>query len=183
MLPAKMRGKGENEAMGAEQRARSLGLEIPDFSQGSYAGTRDTWIRPWRIHRGVLYLEGHAPVWRGAVIHPGRLGRDVTLEQGREAARITGLNVLAAVRAAIGSLDRIECLIRSLNFVVAADDFYDVQMVADGMTDLLADVFGPEAGYGCRATIGVQSLVRNLCFEAWVEFGLHDAAEEKEPIG
>ncbi|MDA0701862.1 MAG: RidA family protein [Proteobacteria bacterium] len=163
--------------MSAERRARDLGLEIPDFSQGSYVGTRDTWIRPWRIHRGVLYLEGHAPVRRGEVVHPGRLGRDVTLEQGREAARIAGLNVLAGVRAALGNLDRVECLIRSLNFVVAAEDFYDVQQVADGMTDLLADVFGPEAGYGCRATIGVQSLVRNLCFETWVEFGLRDDTE------
>lgn len=163
--------------MSAERRTRDLDLEIPDFSQGSYAGTRDTWIRPWRVHRGVLYLEGHAPVRDGAVVHPGRLGRDVTLEQGREAARVAGLNVLAGVRAAVGSLDRVECLIRSLNFVVAAEDFYEVQQVADGMTDLLADVFGPEAGYGCRATIGVQSLVRNLCFETWVEFGLRDGTE------
>ena len=74
------------------------------------------------------------------------------------------------MRQALGSLDRIKALIRSLNFVVCEPDYYDVHEVSSGMTDLLAEVWGDAVGIGCRATIGVQSLARNNCFETWIEF-------------
>jgi dihydrodipicolinate synthase/N-acetylneuraminate lyase len=104
----------------------------------------------------------------GEIVHPGRLGATLTTEQGYEAARITGINVLAGFKQALGDLDRVTGLIKSLNFVVCEPDYYDVHEVASGFTDLLAEVYGEEAGIGCRATIGVQSLARNNCFETWL---------------
>jgi hypothetical protein len=109
-------------------------------------------------------------MWKGEVFNPGRLGATVNFEEGREAARITGLNCLAGVRQALGSLDHVKALIRSLNFVVCEPDYYDVHEVSSGMTDLFAEVWGDEIGIGCRATIGVQSLAGNNCFETWTEF-------------
>ena len=90
------------------------------------------------------------------------------LQQGYEAARLTGVNCLAALKQALGSLDRVVAIVRTLNFVVCTPDFYDVHKVSSGLTDLLAEVLGPERGIGGRATIGVMSLARNNCFETWL---------------
>ncbi len=98
----------------------------------------------------------------------------MTVEQGYEAARQTGLNCLAGIRYAVGSLDRVRCLVRNLCFVAAAPDFTDVHLVSSGCSDLLRDVFGPEAGLGGRATIGVQSLAHDHCFECWLEVELDE---------
>ena len=118
-----------------------------------------------------------APTGPDGQVHPGRLGRDVTVEQGYEAARQTGLNCLAGMRYAVGSLDNVKCLIRNLCFVAAAPDFTDVHLVSSGCSDLLRDVFGTEAGLGGRATIGVQSLAHDHCFECWLEVELHEAVD------
>ena len=81
------------------------------------------------------------------------------------------------MRYAVGSLDRVKCLIRNLCFVAAAPEFTDVHLVSSGCSDLLRDVFGPEAGLGGRATIGVQSLAHDHCFECWLEVELHDPVD------
>jgi hypothetical protein len=107
------------------------------------------------------------------VQYPGRLGATVTLDEGYQAARITGINVIAGMKQALGDLGRVKGLIKSLNFVVCEPDFYDVHKVSSGMTDLFAEVFGDGAGIGCRATIGVQSLARNNCFETWLSCELN----------
>ncbi|MDB3945274.1 RidA family protein [Gammaproteobacteria bacterium] len=156
--------------MGAEVRVKELGLEVPDYGPSTYWGATYGKMRPFHIKDKVLYLSGQVPMWKGEVFNPGRLGATVNFEEGREAARITGLNCLAGVRQALGSLDHVKALIRSLNFVVCEPDYYNVHEVSSGMTDLFAEVWGDEIGIGCRATIGVQSLAGNNCFETWTEF-------------
>jgi len=156
--------------MSAEARLNKLGIELPALKKSKYYGMTYGRMKPYHIAGNVLYLSGHVPEWRGKLVHPGRLGDTVTLEEGYEAARITGLNVLAGIRQALGGLDAVKGLIRSLNFVVCTPTFYDVHRVASGMTDLLHKVYGPKLGTGCRATIGVTSLARNNCFETWIEF-------------
>jgi len=156
--------------MGAEARVKELGLEVPDYGPSTYWGATYGKMKPFHIKDKVLYLSGQVPMWKGEVFNPGRLGATVNFEEGREAARITGLNCLAGVRQALGSLDHVKALIRSLNFVVCEPDYYDVHKVSSGMTDLFAEVWGDEIGIGCRATIGVQSLAGNNCFETWAEF-------------
>lgn len=155
--------------MSVEARVKELGLQVPDFAASPYTGLKYGAVRPHRIVGSVLFLSGHMPeLPDGQVFHPGALGLDLTTEQGYEAARVAGLNALAGIRFALGTLDRVVAVVRSLNFVVCAPGYYDIHKVTDGATDLLVDVFGSEVGVGGRATVGVTSLARNHCFETWL---------------
>ena len=154
--------------MEAERKLREIGIELPDFGPTTYYGATYGKMKPFHRTGNFLFLSGHIPERDGQVIYPGRLGETVTLEQGYEAARITGINCLAALKQALGDLDRVVAIVRTLNFVVCTPTFYDVHKVSSGLTDLLAEVLGPERGIGGRATIGVMSLARNNCFETWL---------------
>jgi enamine deaminase RidA (YjgF/YER057c/UK114 family) len=150
-----------------EERLRKLGITLPDFGSVGYYGTTYGQMKAHHRTGNLLFLSGHIPEREGRVLHPGRLGDTVTLEQGYEAARLTGINCLAGIKHAIGDLDRLVSIVRSLCFVVCTPTFYDVHKVSSGTTDLFAEVLG-ERGIGGRATIGVMSLARNNCFETWV---------------
>lgn len=160
-----------------EARVRELGLDIPDYTDGSYHGLNYGSMKAFHRTGSLLFLSGHVPDIPGRnepPIHAGRLGAEVTIEEGYEAARITAINCLATMRLAVGSLNNIKCLVNSLNFVVSAPGFVDVNKVSSGATDLFAQVFGEEAGLGGRATIGVSSLAHNHSFENWVTVETRD---------
>jgi len=153
-----------------EQRVARLGLEIPDFAKEGYYGA-DVYgsMKPHHISGNILFLSGHTPDQPdGTVRYPGRLGDTLTVEEGYEAARLTALNCLGGIRLALGSLDRVEAVVRALCFVVSTPEFTDVHRVSSGYSDLFAEVFGPAAGLGGRATIGVTSLAGGSSFENWV---------------
>ena len=160
--------------MSYEQRVKELGLEIPDFgTPGKYYGQQYGKMAPYYRYENLLFLSGHVPDLHDGsdpprVLYPGKLGRDVTVEQAYEAARVTGLNCLAGIRQAVGSLDNVKALVRTLNFVVCDAEFTDPNLISSGTTDLFAEVFGEEAGVAPRATIGVTSLANNHCFETWM---------------
>ncbi len=154
--------------MSAEARLAELGLDVPDFIREGYYGASYGSMKPFHITGKLLFLSGHVPQRGSTVIFPGRLGNDLTVEQGREAARLTGLNVIAGIKQAVGDLDRVRSIVRSLNFVVCTPDFTEVHKVSSGLSDLLAEVFGRERGIGGRATIGVMALAGGNCFESWV---------------
>ena len=154
--------------MNIEKKLEAMGIELPDFGPECYYGATYGKMKPYHLIGNVLHLSGHVPEVNGQIMCPGRLGATLTLEEGYEAARITGINVLAGIKQAIGDLDRVAGIIKSLNFVVCEPDFYEVHKVSSGLTDLLAEAFGDEIGIGCRATIGIQSLARNNCFETWL---------------
>lgn len=161
--------------MDFEKQASELGLEIPDFGETPYYGPSYGSMKAHHQVESLLFLSGHVPEGPdGSILHPGTLGKDVTIEQGYEAARFTALNCLAGIRLALGSLNRVKGLVRSLNFVVCQPDFHDVNKVSSGATDLFRDVFGDEAGLGGRATIGVMSLAGNHCFENWLTIEVAD---------
>jgi hypothetical protein len=101
------------------------------------------------------------------VLYAGRVGADLTVAEGYAAARRTGLNMLGGIRQAVGSLDRVVSIVRTLNFVVCTPEFTEVHKVSSGLSDLLVEVFGPERGLGGRATIGVMALANGVCFETW----------------
>jgi enamine deaminase RidA (YjgF/YER057c/UK114 family) len=156
--------------MGIDRRLAELGIELPVYENDTYYGaTTYGSMKPFHIIGNVLHLSGHVPERYGQLVHPGRLGETVTLQQGIEAARITGINAMAGMKQALGDLDRVAAIVKSLNFVACAPDFYDVHKVSSGMTDMLAEVFGRDMGIGCRATIGIQTLALNNCFETWME--------------
>jgi enamine deaminase RidA (YjgF/YER057c/UK114 family) len=154
--------------MNAETRLAELGLDVPDFIRDGYYGASYGSMKPFHLTGKLLFLSGHVPQRGSTVIFPGRLGDDLTVEQGREAARLTGLNVIAGIKQAVGDLDRVKSIVRSLNFVVCTLDFTEIHKISSGLSDLLADVFGPERGIGGRATIGVMALAGGNCFESWV---------------
>jgi hypothetical protein len=156
--------------MTIDKRLEQMGITLPSYENGTYYGaTKYGSMKPFHIIGTVLHLSGHVPERDGKVVHPGRLGETVTLEQGIEAARITGINAMAGMKQALGDLGRVVGIIKSLNFVACAPDFHDVHKVSSGMTDLLAEIFGRDIGIGCRATIGIQALALNNCFETWME--------------
>jgi enamine deaminase RidA (YjgF/YER057c/UK114 family) len=150
-----------------ERKLKQMGIELPDFGRAGYYGAAYGTMKPFHRTGKLVFLSGHVPQKDGAVVHPGRLGQTVTLEQGYQAARLTGINCLAGLKQAVGNLDKV-AIVRTLNFVVCTPEFYEVHKVSSGLTDLLAEVFGPQRGIGGRATIGVMSLASNSCYETWL---------------
>jgi enamine deaminase RidA (YjgF/YER057c/UK114 family) len=124
------------------------------------------------IHGGVARTSGQLPRDQaGNLVHPGRLGADLTVEQGTEAARWCALNALSVLRAELGSLDRIERVLTVLGFVACAPDFLAQPAVVDGASRLLAEVFG-DAGRHSRSAIGVAALPRGGAVEIEVAVAL-----------
>ena len=128
--------------MRIEERLGQMGIDLPDFTTGPYYGTTYGKMKPHHIVGNVLFLSGHTPVRNGEVLHPGRVGSTVTVEQGYQAARQTGINMIAGMKYALGDLERVKGLIRCLCFVACEPDFCDVHLVSSGCSDLIAEVFG-----------------------------------------
>jgi enamine deaminase RidA (YjgF/YER057c/UK114 family) len=128
-----------------EERLARLGHTLPGLSPraGNYQG----YIR----HGDLLFLSG-----QGAQRHRGRVGHELTLDQGRAAARECMLSLLAQTRDALGSLDRIAQVIKVVGFVACDKDFVDTPKVIDGASDLVSDLLG-ERGTHARSVIGAQS--------------------------
>jgi enamine deaminase RidA (YjgF/YER057c/UK114 family) len=114
----------------------------------------------------LLYVSGHGPAKldeRSPVA--GRVGADLSLEQGKESARLVGLNILSTVRNALGSLDRVRRLVKTLGMVNCTADFKEQPQVINGFSELMAEVFGEEAGVGARSAVGMGSLPSNIPVE------------------
>ncbi len=158
----------------AETTALSLGLDIPDFDRSGYYGADYGTMKPFHRVGRLLFLSGHVAQIGAEITHKGRLGDNLTTAQGYAAARQTGLNVLGGIRQAVGSLDRVASIIRTLNFVVCTPAYEEVHRVSSGLSDLLVEVFGQERGLGGRATIGVMALAQGVCFETWATVEIAD---------
>jgi enamine deaminase RidA (YjgF/YER057c/UK114 family) len=114
----------------------------------------------------MLYVSGHGPAKLDAKSPvAGRVGDDLTLDQGKEAAKLVGLNILATVKDTLGSLDKVKRLVKTLGMVNAKTDFKDQPKVIDGFSELMADVFGEDAGVGARSAVGMGSLPNNIPVE------------------
>jgi enamine deaminase RidA (YjgF/YER057c/UK114 family) len=162
--------------MSPEELAIRLGLDIPDFDRMGYYGADYGTMKPFHRVGNLLFLSGHVAQIGTQITHKGRLGADLTTEDGYAAARQTGLNLLGGIRQAVGSLDHVKSIIRTLNFVVCTPNYEEVHKVSSGLSDLLVEVFGRERGLGGRATIGVMALAGGVCFETWASVELKDQA-------
>jgi enamine deaminase RidA (YjgF/YER057c/UK114 family) len=143
--------------MGAEARLNELGIELPPVSApvGNYVGCK-------RVG-DLLYVGGHGPVTaHGTTL--GKVGAAVTLEQAREAARATALSMLATVRAALGSLDRVREVVKVFGMVNCAPGFNRTPQVLDGCSDVLVEIFG-EAGRHTRSAVGMAELPFDISVE------------------
>ncbi len=114
----------------------------------------------------MLYVSGHGPA-RPADGKPilGRVGDNLSLEQGKEAARLVGINILATVRNALGSLDKVKRLVKTLGMVNAAPNFLEHPQVINGFSELIADIFGDDVGVGARSAVGMGSLPGDIPVE------------------
>jgi len=136
---------------GTAQRLTRLGLSLPDPPPALFT------FEPF-VHSGdMVYASGQIATRDGQLVATGRVGAEVDLATGREAARVCALNVLAQLRAAAGSLDNIDRLVKITVFVASADDFTQQSQVANGASELFIDVLGP-AGRHARSAVGVAAL-------------------------
>jgi enamine deaminase RidA (YjgF/YER057c/UK114 family) len=140
-----------------DDRLVELGIELPE--PVTPAGLYVPCVRAG----GLLYVSGHGPRAGGTLIS-GKVGRDLTLEQGREAARVTGLAILATVRQELGSLDGVRRLVKLLGMVNCAPGFNQTPAVIDGCSSLFLDVFG-EAGKHARSAVGMAELPFDIAVE------------------
>lgn len=139
-------------AQSPEEKIKQLGLTIPEVSQpiANYV--------KWKQVGNLLYLAGSGPKIYGKV------GADLTVEQGYEAARATGLEIIAVLKAATGDLSRIKQFVKVLGMVNATPDFTAQPAVINGFSDLMVEVFG-EKGKHARSAVGVGSLPNNMAVE------------------
>ena len=141
-----------------DDRLARLGLTLPPAAEPSFN------YRPVTTHRGVAYVAGQLPKVDGAVRVHGKAGAEVDLETARAEARICILQGLACLREALGSLDRVEQVLKVNGYVASAPGFNDQPKVLDAASDLLVEVFG-SAGQHARAAVGVAELPRNAVVE------------------
>ena len=113
----------------------------------------------------MLYVSGHGPIKADGKLIQGRVGSDLTLEEGKDAARVTGLAILATVRNTLGSLDKVKRLVKTFGMVNCTADFKDQPQVINGFSELMADVFGEDAGVGARSAVGHNALPGNIPVE------------------
>lgn len=141
--------------MSYEQRVRDLGIELPtkiDTGRG---------VVPCVEDGNILYVSGHGPEDNaGNLLYRGRLGAEVSLDEGYEAARATGVQLLRSVRDHLGSLDRVDRIIKLLALVNSDDDFHDQPAVVNGCSDLMVEIFG-ERGRHARSALGTSNLPLN----------------------
>lgn len=140
-----------------DARLAELGIVLPPVSApvANYLGCK-------RLG-DVLYVGGHGPVGADGVIR-GKVGGDVTLERAQEAARLTGLSMLATVAAELGSLDRIRQIVKVFGMVNCAPGFNRTPEVIDGCSDVLVAIFG-DAGRHTRSAVGMAELPFDIAVE------------------
>lgn len=148
---------------GPEQRLRELGLELPPAPDP--VAVYVTWVRT----ADLLFTSGHGPESAR-----GKVGADLTVEEGHAAARDTGLRILSTVRDALGSLDRVSRLVKVTGMVNCTSDFTEQPQVVNGFSELMVDVFGEEAGKGARSAVGMSSLPSNIPVEIEAVFEVRD---------
>ena len=141
-----------------EKKLGELGIILPGQtkSMGNYVTARRS--------GNMLYLSGNGPMREGKVVMSGKLGADLSIEQGYEAARITAINILGVLKSELGDLDKIKQFVKVLGFVQSTDDFFDQPKVINGASDLFVEVLG-EKGRHARSAIGTSVLPFNLPVE------------------
>lgn len=135
-----------------EARLRELGITLPDPQQPFAT------LVPAVRSGNMLYTSGHGVPRGSDVRSTGKLGADITPEEGQAAARAVGLNILATVRNELGSLDNVVRLVKTLGMVNSAPDFTGQSGVINGFSQLMIEVFGESAGKGARSAVGMASL-------------------------
>ena len=146
-------------SMTPEERLEQMGLRLPPPPRpmGLYKSMLAT--------GNVVVLSGHGPLREDGTLITGQLGADLDVEAGHDAARQTGLAILATLKDQLGTLARVERVVHLMGMVNATPDFADHPQVVNGCSRLLADVFGPDKGVGTRSAVGMASLPGRMAVE------------------
>ncbi|MBY0281355.1 MAG: RidA family protein [Alphaproteobacteria bacterium] len=152
-----------------EKRLEDLGLVLP-VATAALAN-----YIPFTTHSNVIIISGQLPMRDGQVHYKGKVGSDLSLAEGQDAARLCGLNILTQLKAACdGNLDRVEKCLRIGGFVNCGPDFTDQPKVINGVSDLMVEVFGADIGRHARAAVGVNSLPLGAAVEVEAMFRIRD---------
>ena len=145
--------------MEIEKKLSEMGLELPPTPVPLF-----NYVSAVR-NGNLLFLAGHVSrMPDGSALHPGKLGRDVTIEQGYQSAQRAILNCLSSIKASIGDLDKVKRVVKLLCMVNCTPEFGDQPRVANGASDLLVELYG-DRGRHARSAVGMGSLPLNFCIE------------------
>ena len=144
--------------MGVEAKLKELRLELPPTPRpaANYVGAVQT--------SNLLFISGHGPMKDGKFTYLGKVGKDLSIEEGYEAARLVALNCLASAKSVIGDLNRITRVVKILGMVNCTEDFDDQPKVVNGASDLLVQLFG-DSGRHARSAVGMQALPFGIAVE------------------
>jgi enamine deaminase RidA (YjgF/YER057c/UK114 family) len=141
-----------------EQKIKELGLELPEVAKPLAA------YIPAKQVGNLVMTSGQVPLVKGVINFAGKVGSDLTEEEGQKAAQICALNCLAAIKGVIGNLDKIVEVVKLTVFVASAETFTSQPKVANGASELIGKIFG-ESGKHVRSAVGVTSLPLNASVE------------------
>jgi len=148
-----------------EERIKELGLVLPPAPKalGLY--------KPILVSGNLLYVSGQVPVMNDGSLMTGRVGADLTLEEGKLAARQVGLTMISVIKEYFGDLNRIGRLVKTLGMVNCTMDFAQMPAVINGFSELMAEIWGEENGIGVRSAVGM-FLPSNIAAEVEAVFEL-----------
>jgi len=154
------------ETLSPEAKLKQLNIELPPAPQpkGVY--------RPLLKDKNYVYVSGHGPVSNDNELMKGKIGEDVDKDQGKLAARQTGLAILSTLRENLGSLNKIKRVIKVLGMVNCVPEFGEHPYVINGCSELFAQIFGEQNGIGVRSAVGMGSLPENITVEIEALFEL-----------
>lgn len=152
-----------------EKRLNELGIILPNP-----ASPAANYV-PFIVTNNLVFIAGQIPFWNGDILHIGKVGAEISVEEAIKSARVCGLNLLAQVKEACeGDLDRVNKCVKIGVFVNCVDSFQQQPQIANGVSDLMVEVFG-EAGRHARFAVGTNALPRNCATES-------DAVFEISPL-
>jgi enamine deaminase RidA (YjgF/YER057c/UK114 family) len=152
-----------------EDRLLQLGITLPPLpaAMANYV--------PFTLAGNLLYISGQGPKSNDGDLVRGQVGKDLTVQQGYEAARLTGIQILAVANAALGSLSRVKKILKVNGFVNSGPEFQDHPAVINGCSDLFVELLG-DNGRHARAAIGVSSLPQGIAVEIEAIVDVHPAS-------
>jgi enamine deaminase RidA (YjgF/YER057c/UK114 family) len=128
----------------------AIDLPSPPAAAGLY--------KPVLVENGLIYFSGHLPIRHDGTMITGKVGDELTVEDGKAAARQVGLNILASVKQELGTLDRLSSVVKLLGMVNSTNDFTQHPQVINGCSELFKDIWGDDNGVGVRSAFGVFGL-------------------------
>ena len=142
-----------------EENIKNLGLNIPELPKAlaNYV--------PFKIVGNTMYISGQAPVRNGEMIYKGKVGSDITIEEGIEAAKLCVINIIAAVKTGLGGdWSKLDCFVKLTGFVNCQDSFTDQPKIINGASDMLVEIFGDQ-GRHTRVAVGSNALPLGISVE------------------